>query len=62
MKIKVNPDKVFVKEIKQQLKENNGYCPCQTKKNMDTKCICKDFKENTKVGEYCICGLYYKEG
>ena len=60
MKIKTNPDRDFVKEIKEDLKRNNGYCPCATIKNKDTKCMCKAFREQTEAG-YCHCGLYYKE-
>jgi ferredoxin-thioredoxin reductase catalytic subunit len=60
MKIKVNPDKDFVKEMRNSLKDNNGYCPCSPFKNEDTKCMCKNFREQTETG-YCHCGLYYKE-
>jgi len=58
MAIKLNPDKEFVKEFKEKLKENDGYCPCRLFKNPDTKCICKEFREQEE-GE-CHCGLYYK--
>lgn len=59
MKIKLNPDKRTVKEIRQQLKENNGFCPCQILQTEDTKCICKSFREQTTEGA-CHCGLYIK--
>lgn len=54
----LNNDKDLVKNIKQLLKENEGYCPCSLIKNEDTKCMCKEFKEQ-KIGE-CHCGLYIK--
>ena len=60
MKIFENPDKKLVKDIRKQLKENDGYCPCKLEKTSDTKCLCKDFREQTSEG-YCHCGLYYKE-
>ena len=60
MKIKTNPDTDFVKEMKNELKKNNGYCPCSPMKTKDTKCMCKNFREQTEAG-YCHCGLYYKE-
>lgn len=60
MKIKVNDDKELVDDIKQRLKENCGYCPCRLLKTEDTKCICKEFKEQDTEGE-CHCGLYIKE-
>lgn len=59
MKIKVNPDKDYVEQIRKALKENNGYCPCSLTKNDDTKCMCKEFRE--MKGGMCHCGLYIKE-
>lgn len=59
MKIKLNPDKAVVKEIKQQLKDNDGYCPCQIVRSPDTKCMCKMFREQDTEG-LCHCGLYIK--
>lgn len=59
MRITVNPDKELVKEVRDGLKRTGGYCPCRIVKNPDTKCMCKDFLENTEEGE-CYCGLYIK--
>lgn len=56
--IKLNPNKNEVNDIRTALKENNGYCPCKIETTPDTKCMCKEFREQT-VG-YCHCGLYYK--
>jgi len=58
MKIILNEDKELVEEIKKQLKENGGYCPCRLHKTPDTKCMCKVFREQEE-GE-CPCGLYIK--
>jgi hypothetical protein len=60
MKAKLNKNSELVKDIKRSLKKNDGYCPCQIGRTHDTKCICKDFRENVAVGEYCICELYKK--
>ena len=60
MKIKENPNKEYVHTIRLKLKENDGYCPCASKKNEDTKCMCKAFKQQNTPGE-CHCGLYVKE-
>lgn len=62
-KIKTNPDKEFVKEIRDKLKENGGYCPCRISKTADTKCMCKEFREMVANGEtgMCHCGLYISE-
>ena len=60
MKIVINPDKDFVREMKTALKANNGFCPCALEKSKDTKCMCKDFRDKVRngyIGE-CNCGLY----
>jgi ferredoxin-thioredoxin reductase catalytic subunit len=59
MKIRLNPDQKYVKEIRRQLKENSGYCPCSLLKSEDTKCMCKEFRE--MESGMCHCGLYIKE-
>lgn len=58
MQIKLNNNKELVKEIRKKIKENGGYCPCSLIKNEDTKCMCKEFREQNS-GE-CHCGLYIK--
>lgn len=60
LKIVLNPDKTLVNKIKSRLKENSGYCPCSIIQNEDTKCMCKDFRQQTIEG-LCHCGLYKKE-
>lgn len=47
------------KDIKRLVDENNGYCPCTIVKNDDTKCICKEFKEQKHLG-VCHCGRFEK--
>lgn len=59
MKILLNPDTNKVAEIKEAIKNNEGYCPCRLAKIKENRCICKDFSEQTEEG-YCLCGLYYK--
>ena len=56
--IKINPNINEVNTIQTALKENNGYCPCRIEATPDTKCMCKEFREQTEG--YCHCGLYYK--
>lgn len=58
MKITQNLDKDFVEQMLKVLKENSNYCPCKIEKTKDTKCMCKEFREQ-KDG-WCHCGLYYK--
>ena len=45
-----NPDFVFRKQVEEEIKNNNGYCTSVLKQNDDTKCICKDFKEQKLIG------------
>ena len=59
MKIKLSNNKELVAEIKQKLKDSGGYCPCRLIQNEDTKCPCKEFREQTDPGE-CHCGLLRK--
>lgn len=59
MKIELNKDINIVNDIRNKLKETNGYCPCAIVHNDDTKCMCKEFIERNTPG-YCHCGLYYK--
>jgi len=58
MKIEINSDKEKVAQIRQALKDNNGYCPCQIVKSERTHCICLNFLESEE--EWCHCGLYRK--
>lgn len=59
MKIRLNPDKEEAERIQRAVKENDGYCPCCLVRTEDTKCICKEFKEQEEG--FCHCGLYLKE-
>ena len=63
LKNKIRKDKdMKIKEVDKSIKklvdDNNGYCPCTVVKNEDTKCMCKDFREQT-VGK-CHCGRFEK--
>jgi hypothetical protein len=61
MSLKINPnpnDEVF-KNMSQAVKDNDGYCPCMIEKSEDTKCICKEFKEQDSEG-LCHCERYIK--
>ncbi len=64
MKITLNPDKEIVKSVKDGLKAKDGYCPCRLEKSDDTKCMCKEFREQIEDPDFegfCHCLLYYKE-
>ena len=63
MEVKLNPNKEIVDMIKEGLKKKNGHCPCKLEKSKDTKCMCKEFREQIEDPEfegYCHCMLYYK--
>ena len=52
-----------IREVERSIKvlvdKNDGYCPCAVHKTPDTKCICKEFREQTTPG-LCHCGRYEK--
>ena len=58
MNIKETSNKEWADKVKAAIKKNDGYCPCQIEKTEDTRCICKDFREQ-ESGE-CHCRLYVK--
>ena len=55
----VKIEKIGSEEISAAVKENDGYCPCMRIKTPDTKCMCKEFREQGESG-VCHCGLYKK--
>ena len=63
MKITLNKDKQIVDVIKEGLEHTGGYCPCRTERTEETKCMCREFKEQIKDPEFegfCHCMPYYK--
>lgn len=60
MKIIQNPDAEYVKEMRKSLKDNDNCCPCSLLRNKDTKCMCKEFRDQVARNEpgFCHCGLY----
>ena len=63
VKVRLNSDKKIVDMIKEGFKKTGGYCPCKIEKSDDTKCMCKEFKEQIKDPKfegYCHCRLYFK--
>lgn len=64
MKVRLNSDAAVVAQIKEGLKQKNGYCPCRLEKKPEFKCICQEFKAQIADPDfegYCHCLLYYKE-
>ena len=64
MKIRLNENKEIVDMVMEGLKARGGYCPCRREMTEDTKCMCKEFREQIADPEfegYCHCMLYYKE-
>lgn len=59
LKIIKNPSEEDFLEVMNDVKDNDGYCPCLPKRSEDTKCMCKEFKEKKTEG-MCRCGLYKK--
>lgn len=61
--VRMNCDSELVMMVRKALKDNDGYCPCAVTKDADTKCMCKDFREQIDKGVpgVCHCGLYICE-
>ena len=59
MRIIENRNKSVVNRVRQQIKDNDGYCLCANKKDEYTKCMCEQFRESTTLG-FCNCRLYEK--
>ena len=63
-KIILSPEKEVVKTVREGLKRTGGYCPCKLVRNEDTKCMCKEFREQIAdpgFEGFCHCLLYYKK-
>ena len=50
--VEVNPS------IRENVEANDGYCPCAIWQTPDTKCMCKDFRE--QESGLCHCGRFEK--
>lgn len=59
MKIIKNPDSKKYEQVTELVKNNDGYCPCMLFKTEDTKCMCKEFRDQTEPG-LCHCGRFVK--
>ena len=46
-------------EVKADVDACDGYCPCAIWQTPDTKCMCKEFREQKAPGE-CHCGRFEK--
>ncbi len=63
MKNTLNPNKEVVDTVTEGLKQTGGYCPCRRERTPETKCMCKEFRDQIKDPEFegfCHCMLYYK--
>ena len=63
MSIRLNEDRERVELIREGLRQKGGYCPCRFERTEDTKCICREFREQMADPDfegYCHCRLYYK--
>ena len=63
MSIRLNEDRELVALIREGLRQKGGYCPCRFERTEDTKCFCREFREQMADPDfegYCHCRLYYK--
>lgn len=60
MKVRVNPDKELVAEIRAAIKAHNGHCCCESVATPENKCMCKAFRDQIDAGTpgFCHCMLY----
>ena len=64
MAVRLNENEEIVKTIKEGLMKKGGYCPCILDISDETKCMCKEFRDqiaDPNFEGYCHCMLYYKE-
>ena len=64
MKIRLNDDPEVVRAVRDGLSKKGGYCPCRLERTEETKCMCREFREQIDDPDfegYCHCMLYYKE-
>lgn len=62
-KVKENPDKELLQEIKDAIAANDGYCCCAIEHTPEMKCPCADFRQMVKndIAGECSCGRYVIE-
>ena len=63
MPIRLNENEEIVRVVREGLKKRGGYCPCRREDSEDTKCICREFREQMNDPDfegYCHCMLYNK--
>lgn len=61
--ITLNPDAEVVRTVREGLRRTGGYCPCRLERTEDTRCICREFREQMEdpgFEGFCHCMLYYK--
>lgn len=51
--VEINP------EFRKAVEDNDGYCPCMVLKTPETKCMCKQFRDQKEPGP-CHCGRFNK--
>lgn len=63
MSVRLNEDRAMVALIREGLEKKEGYCPCRFERSEDTRCVCKEFRQQLADPDfegYCHCRLYYK--
>lgn len=64
MRVYENPDEDVRRRVREGLAKKGGYCPCRVQKTEDTRCMCREFREQIADPDFegfCHCMLYYKE-
>jgi hypothetical protein len=55
-----NPDEEKWEEIRQRIKDNDGYCPCRLERVPENRCMCQQFLNRDSEG-WCKCRAYFKK-
>lgn len=59
LKMIKNPNEKIYNDVTEAVIENDNYCPCKVEKTIETKCPCKEFREQATEG-LCHCERFLK--
>ena len=51
-KIRLNENQDVVETVRKGLNARGGYCPCRLERTEDTKCMCREFRDQIADPEF----------